>query len=175
MKIMDGAFKNEEWKEVGGWVWTVMTYIHPCLWLGFGWAFCAKSLQSCLTHCDPVDCSPPGCSIHGILQAWILERVALPSSRGSSRPRDQTHISKHLLVWSNKQHFAQLLPGRVGVDFVGLSPLPSVSEDWRCHAPCPSLQNHPVQWARPSLLKFTEWSCMLVWSDLNTYLRKSRK
>ena len=93
MKIMDGAFKNEEWKEVGGWVWTVMTYIHPCLWLGFGWAFCAKSLQSCLTHCDPVDCSPPGCSIHGILQAWILERVALPSSRGSSRPRDQTHIS----------------------------------------------------------------------------------
>ena len=49
--------------------------------------------QSCLTLCDPVDCSPPGSSVHGILQARILEWVAMPSSRGSSRPRDRTHIS----------------------------------------------------------------------------------
>ena len=40
--------------------------------------------------CDPTDCSPPGSSIHGILQARILEQAAMPSSRGSSRPRDQT-------------------------------------------------------------------------------------
>ena len=40
------------------------------------------SLQSCLTLCDPVDCSPPGSSVHGILQARILEWVAVPSSRG---------------------------------------------------------------------------------------------
>ena len=40
-----------------------------------------------LTLCDPMDCSPPGCSIHGILQARILEWVAMPSSRGSSQPR----------------------------------------------------------------------------------------
>ena len=40
--------------------------------------------------CDPMDCSPPGSSVHGILQARILERVAMPSSRGSSRPRDWT-------------------------------------------------------------------------------------
>ena len=52
-----------------------------------------KSLQSCLTLCDPVDCSPPGSSIHGILQARILEWVAMPSPRGSSQPRDQTHVS----------------------------------------------------------------------------------
>ena len=51
---------------------------------------CAKSLQSCLTLCDPMDCSPPGSSVHGILQARILEWVAMPSSRGSSKPRDQT-------------------------------------------------------------------------------------
>ena len=44
---------------------------------------CAKSLQSCLTLCDLVDCSPPGSSVYGILQARILEWVALPSSRGS--------------------------------------------------------------------------------------------
>ena len=53
----------------------------------------AKSLQSCLTLCDPVDCCPPGPSVHGILQARILEWVAMLFSRGSSWPRDWTHIS----------------------------------------------------------------------------------
>ena len=43
----------------------------------------AKSLQSCLTLCDPVDCNPVGSSVHGILQARILEWVAMPSSRGT--------------------------------------------------------------------------------------------
>ena len=47
---------------------------------------CAKSLQSCLTLYDPMDCSPPGSSVHGILQARILEWVAIPFSRGSSNP-----------------------------------------------------------------------------------------
>ena len=41
-----------------------------------------------------MDCSPPGSSVHGILQARILEWVAISYSRGSSRPRDQTHISR---------------------------------------------------------------------------------
>ena len=53
----------------------------------------AKSLQSCLTLCDPMDCSLPGSSVHEILQARILEGVAMPSSRGSSQPRDRTRIS----------------------------------------------------------------------------------
>ena len=48
---------------------------------------CAKSLQSCPTLCDPMDCGLPGSSIHGILWAKILEWVAMSSSRGSSRPR----------------------------------------------------------------------------------------
>ena len=43
--------------------------------------------------CDPTDCSPPGSSVHGILQARILEWVAISSSRGSSWPRDQNYIS----------------------------------------------------------------------------------
>ena len=50
--------------------------------------------QSCLTLCDPVDCSPPGSSVHGILQARILEWVAISSSRGFSRPRDRTQVSR---------------------------------------------------------------------------------
>ena len=53
----------------------------------------AKSLQSRLPLCDPMGCSPPGSSVHGILQAGILEWVARPSLRGSSQPRDQTCIS----------------------------------------------------------------------------------
>ena len=55
--------------------------------------YCAKLLQPCLTLCDPMDCSPPGSSVLGILQARILEWVAMPSSRESSRPRDGTRIS----------------------------------------------------------------------------------
>ena len=54
----------------------------------------AKLLQSCPTLCNPMDHSPPGSSVHGILQARILEWVAMPSSRGSSQPReDQTRVS----------------------------------------------------------------------------------
>ncbi|KAM7228572.1 hypothetical protein CapIbe_021026, partial [Capra ibex] len=45
------------------------------------------------TLCDPVDYSPPGSSVQGILQTRMLEWVGMPSFRGSSRPRDRTHIS----------------------------------------------------------------------------------
>ena len=50
-------------------------------------------LLSHVRLCDPVDCSPSGSSVHGILQARILEWVAVSFSRGSSRPRDQTQVS----------------------------------------------------------------------------------
>ena len=50
-------------------------------------------IQSCLTLCDPMECRPPGSSVYEILQARILELVAMPSSRGSSQPRDQTQVS----------------------------------------------------------------------------------
>ena len=46
--------------------------------------------QSCLTLCDPMDCRLPVSSVQGILQARILEWVAIPFFRGPSRPRDQT-------------------------------------------------------------------------------------
>ena len=47
----------------------------------------------CVQLCNPMDCSMPGSSVHGISQARIPELVAMPFSRGSSRPRVQTHIS----------------------------------------------------------------------------------
>ena len=46
--------------------------------------FCSLVAQSCLTLCDPVDCSPPGSSVHRIIQARLLEWVAMPSGRGTS-------------------------------------------------------------------------------------------
>ena len=61
-----------------------------------------KSLQSCLTLCDRMNCSPPSSSVHGILQARILEWITVSSSGGSSQPRDQTPGIKHhlcLLHW----------------------------------------------------------------------------
>ena len=53
---------------------------------------CPQSLQSCPALCDPVDCSPPSSSVREILQARILERVAMPSSRGYTRSRDRTRV-----------------------------------------------------------------------------------
>jgi len=59
--------------------------------------------QSCLTLCDPMDSSPPGSSVHGILQARILEWAAIPFSRGSSQPRDRTQVP-HIAGGSNLAH-----------------------------------------------------------------------
>ena len=53
----------------------------------------ALGTQACPTLCDLMHCSPPGDSVHGILQARILEWVAIPFSRKSSQPRDQTQFS----------------------------------------------------------------------------------
>ena len=62
--------------------------------------------QSCLTLCDPMDCSPPGSCIHGILQARILEWVAISFSR-SSLPRDRTQVSsiggRRFNLWATKE------------------------------------------------------------------------
>ena len=53
----------------------------------------AKIAQWCLTLCDLMRCSLPGSSVHGILQARILEWIAIPFSRGSSQPRDGAQVS----------------------------------------------------------------------------------
>ena len=55
--------------------------------------FCAKSLHSHVTLCGPMNCRPPGSSVHGILQTRILEWVATSFCGGSSQPKDQTWVS----------------------------------------------------------------------------------
>ena len=64
--------------------------------------------QSCPTLCDPMDCSLPGSSVHGIFQARVPEWVAISFSRGSSQPRDWTQVShivgRHFTVWALTRH-----------------------------------------------------------------------
>ena len=65
-----------------------------------------------LTLRDPMDCSPPGSSVHGILQGRVLEWVSMPSSSGSSWPRDRTQISHitggFFTVWATREAPCQL-------------------------------------------------------------------
>ena len=75
------AFKFQ-YMNLGAW-WTQA--FRPCM--------SAESLQSCPTLCNTMDCNPPVPSVHGILQARILESIAISFSRGPSQPRDQTCIS----------------------------------------------------------------------------------
>ena len=67
----------------------------------------SEVVQSHPTLCDPVVCSSPGSSVHGILQATILEWVAISFSRGSSQPRDWTRISciagRHFILWATRE------------------------------------------------------------------------
>ena len=101
----------------------VLTYIHTCknnrchcltpflLCTRSSWcAVLCLVAQSCPTLCDPMDCSPPGSSIHGILQARILEQVTMPSSRASSQPKDRTQVS-HIAdgffsIWATRGAFS---------------------------------------------------------------------
>ena len=92
-----------------------------CLYLKHS-GYASEVTQSCLTLCDPVDCNPPGSSVHGILQARILEWVAISFSRGSSRPGDQTQVSctagRRVKLWATR-------------DLLGSIPSPSiVQKSW---------------------------------------------
>ena len=68
--------------------------------------------QLCPILCDPMDCSSPGSSVYGILQAWILEWVAISFSRGSFQPRDWTQVSRIVVrrftVWATREAGAKL-------------------------------------------------------------------
>ena len=68
--------------------------------------------QSCPTLCDPMDCSLPGSSVHGIFQARVLEWVVISFSRGSSQPRDQTQVSctagRRFTVWATREAMMNL-------------------------------------------------------------------
>ena len=91
------------------WLSTHNTVHHDAL------CFTVHSHQSCPTLCDPMDCSPPGSPVHGILQERTLEWVSILSSMGSSQSRDQTQVSstagRFFTIWATREarhHILQL-------------------------------------------------------------------
>ena len=73
--------------------------------------------QLCPSVCDPMDCSPPGSSVHGTLQAAILEWVAIPFSRGSFQPRDWTWVfcttDIFFTIWATREALYWLLRAQI--------------------------------------------------------------
>ena len=70
-------------------------------------SYTSEVTQSCLTLCDPMDCSLPCSSIHGIFQARVLEWIAISFSRGPSWPRDRTRVfcivGRRFTVWATRE------------------------------------------------------------------------
>ena len=93
--VIHGAAKSQT--RLSNWT----DWLTDCLWL-----VRVLAVQSCPTLCDPMDCSPPGSSVHGILQAKILEWVVIPFSRASSWPRDLTRVfhiaDKFFTIWATR-------------------------------------------------------------------------
>ena len=94
-----GSFWPRDWSRVSCsagrffsvWVTYLVTYLVTCLFqISMKWSEVA---QSCLTLCDPMDCSLPGSSVHGIFQARVLEWVAISFSRRPSQPKNRTWVS----------------------------------------------------------------------------------
>ena len=110
--------------------------------------------QSCPALFDPMDSSPPGSSVHGILQARILEWVAIPSSRGSSPLRDRTHVSGVSCIAG--RFFTVEPPGKLS-PFIQFSSVQFSSVAQSCPTLC-----HPMNRSMPGLpvhhqlLEFTQ-------------------
>ena len=105
--------------------WFLISYLNPVCWntsevsleQSFLYLYTLRVCvsQSCPTLCDPMDCSPPHSSIHRILQARILEWVAIPFCKGSSQPRDWTWVSciagRFFTVWATREAPLVFFPG----------------------------------------------------------------
>ena len=124
-----------------------------------------KSLQLCSTLCHPIDCNPKGSCVHGLLQVRILEWVAMPSSRASSRSRDWTRVSRIvselLIVWATRGV-------RVGEGIPTLQVFSSSGEAVAGHHSRSNIKAFVAQWAldpRQGYLSVLEWpaSSVLPW------------
>ena len=95
-------------------IWSLvpLLFLNPACTSGSSWfTYCWSLMEwnvapSCPTLCDPIDCSLPGSSVHGIFQAIVLVWIAISFSSGSSRPRDRTRVShivdRRFTVWAIK-------------------------------------------------------------------------
>ena len=111
--------------------------------------------QSCLTLCNPMDCSLSRSSVHGIFQARVLEWIAISFSRGSSRPRNRTRVSgiagRHFTVWATRE-----------AHYLGCNQIPNQSsKKIRDHSNFTGEQKEAERWE-------TCWSLCQLDSDLLT-------
>ena len=94
-----------------GWLW--WDHLHVDMQVAFRYSSKVRVAQSCLTLCDPMDCSPTGSSVHGILQARIPEWVSILFSRGSYRPRNRTWVSliagRFFTTWVKERYSLSLI------------------------------------------------------------------
>ena len=128
----------------------VCVYLCMCVYV----YVCVLVAQSCLTLWDPIDCSPPGSSVHGLLQARLLEWVAIPFSRRSSQPRDWTQVShivdrfqmdKYTFVFiffsiMGYHRILNIVPCAIQKDLV----VYSLSTDTNSHLPIPNSHSYPL-------------------------------
>ena len=81
--------------------------------------------QSCPTLCDPMDCSLPGSSVHGIFQARILEWAAISFSRRSSQPRVRTQVfhivGRWFTIWATREALIKLIKGGWNTSIISLT------------------------------------------------------
>ena len=133
-------------------MWQYDNWWWPAQWLDWEEApTCVLVAQSCLTLCDPLDCSLQGSSVHGIFQMKIVEWVAISFSRGSSRLRDQTQVScivgRLFTTWASRE--ASLIHTK-------LAPKTGHGHRWAVCCPSDPLQLSKFQW------KLSIWE---VWSE----------
>ena len=107
--------KKTETMTINSVIWENMKHSNICL------CVCVLVTQSCLTLRDPMGCSLPGSSVHGIFQARIVELLDISSSRGSSQPLDQTQVSciagGFLTVWVTRNAYISVynfIPRKTG-------------------------------------------------------------
>ena len=115
---------------------------------------CVLVAQLCPTLCDPMDCSPPGSFIHGILQARILEWVAMPSSRGDLPDPEIKPGSPGMQAWSEVKSLSRVrlfaTPWTVAYRLLCPWDFPGKNTGVGCHF---LLQgNFPIQGSNPGLL-----------------------
>jgi len=124
----------------------VLPFIWCCRYTTYGWSpvilaslylcllhACVSVTHSCLSLCNPMDCSPPGSSVHGIFQARIPEWVAISFFRGSSRSRDRTWVSYiaggFFTLWATRELFIPFRsPYGISSSRVGTGLVDSLSE-----------------------------------------------
>ena len=134
---------------------------------------CCLVSKLCPTLCDPMGCSPSSSSVHGIFQARILEWVAISFSRGSSRPRDQTRVSRiggrPFNLWATREAFSQFLPKTWNY----LPPRPEI----HCLYSSPHCKNKKA-WKKINpnwtsfilfavLIKYLQFDSVLKWREYN--------